>query len=198
MRPLILALVLFLPTASAESYEIHPAVSDRLELTVEKTGLYRGKKHLFLFEKYDGRLQFDPLKPEASQVQLTIESRSLVCKDNWVSAGDLKKVQQTALDEMLAVKQHPSMMFTSGAIKPLGGERYEVQGTLTIRSLSKPILLTVHLNATDPNALRLSGGATIRLSDYNLKPPSALLGAIGTKNEMTLAFSVVATRLGAP
>jgi len=93
MRRLILVLLLALPTLSAEPYDIHPASSGRLALTVEKTGLYRGKKHLFLFEKYNGRLQFDPQKPEASQVQLTIDSRSLICKDDWLSASDLRRLR---------------------------------------------------------------------------------------------------------
>lgn len=194
MRRLTLALLLALPILSAQPYEIHPAPFGRLALTVEKTGLYRGKRHLFLFEQYSGELQFDPQKPELSKVQLTIDSRSLICKDDWLSASDLKKVQETALDDMLAVKQYPSMTFTSTSIKPLGGDRYEAQGTLTIRSLTKPVLVTVHLNAADPKALRIDGNATIKLSDYNLKPPSALLGAIGTKNEMTLSFTVVATK----
>jgi polyisoprenoid-binding protein YceI len=194
MRRLTLSLLLALPILSAQSYEIHPAPSGRLSLTVEKTGLYRGKKHLFLFEKYNGILQFDPQKPESSKVQMTIDSRSLICKDDWVSASDLKKVQETALDDMLAVKQYPSMTFASTSIKPLGGDRYEVQGTLTIRALPKPVLLTVQLNAADPKGLHIDGNATIKLSDYNLKPPSALLGAIGTKNEMALSFSVIVSK----
>ena len=36
------------------------------------------------------------------------------------------------------------------------------------------------------------GAATVRLTDYQLKPPSALLGAIGTKNEMTVSFTLKA------
>ena len=32
------------------------------------------------------------------------------------------------------------------------------------------------------------GKATVKLSDYKLKPVSALLGAIGTRNEMTVSF----------
>jgi polyisoprenoid-binding protein YceI len=95
---------------------------------------------------------------------------------------------------MLAAKQHPSMTFVGNTIRPLGGDRFEVQGTLSIRGLAKPVLVTVQWNATDPRALRIEGSATIRLTDYNLKPPSALLGAIGTKNEMALSFLVIATK----
>ena len=37
---------------AAASYEVAPAPGSQLALTVEKTGLYRGRKHLFLFETY--------------------------------------------------------------------------------------------------------------------------------------------------
>ncbi len=193
MRSLFVTVLLALPLA-AETYEIRPTESTKVALTVEKTGLYSGKKHLFLFTQYQGNLDLDLQQPQAAKIQLQIDSRSLVCKDTWVSAGDLKKIEQTALEDMLAAKQHPSMSFTGAAIKPLAADRFEVQGTLTIRGIAKPALVIVQLNAADPKALLLEGSAIIRLKDYNLKPPSALLGAIGTKNEMTLAFTVIAAR----
>ncbi len=192
MSRLLIAILCSVSYLSGASYSVGPAASSRFALIVEKTGLYRGKKHLFLFEKYDGRLDFDAAKPEASKIQLTIDSRSLICKDDWVSTGDLKKVQQTALDDMLAASRYPSMTFASSSIRSLGGDRYEVMGTLTLRDLVKPATVAAQLDATNPAALRLEGSATIRLSDYKLKPPSALLGAIGTKNEMTLNFTLIA------
>jgi polyisoprenoid-binding protein YceI len=176
--------------ALAETYDVRPTADSRLALTVEKTGLYRGKKHVFLFEKYEGRLQFDPQHPETSKIDLTIDSRSAVCKDDWVSAGDLKKIMETTFDDMLAVKKYPSMTFSSSTIRPLGGDNYEASGTLTIRDLAKPVTVMVHL---DPQ-LRLTGSAKIRLTDYKLKPPSAILGAIGTKDEMTLNFTISAAK----
>jgi polyisoprenoid-binding protein YceI len=193
MRTLI-ATLLFAGIVHAEAFEIHPAEAARLALTVEKTGLYRGKKHLFLFQKFDGRLDFDTAKPETSKIELTIDARSLICKDDWVSASDLKKIEQTAFDDMLAVKQYPSMTFVSTAIRPLGGDKYEALGTLTLRGVAKPVTVTVALDASNPTMLRLQGSATVRLTDFKLKPPSALLGTIGTKNEMALNFTVVATK----
>jgi len=50
----------------------------------------------------------------------------------------------------------------------------------------------VTLDAADPAKLRLRGNAKIHLKDYGLKPPSALLGAIGTKEEMSLTFEIMA------
>jgi polyisoprenoid-binding protein YceI len=181
---------------AAQSYTVRPADGTRFALTVEKTGLMRGKKHLFLFERYQGALTFDPRKPEESQIQLTIDSRSAAAKDDWVSAKDLLKIQEAALEDMLAVRQFPNMTFVSGPIKPAGPGRYEAQGMLTIRNMPMPVTVRVQLDARDPAVLRLLGTAKIHLRDYGLKPPSALLGAIGTKEEMSLEFEIVAVPEG--
>ncbi|MEO5922535.1 MAG: YceI family protein [Bryobacteraceae bacterium] len=195
MRRIPIALLALASLALAETYQIQPAPDSRFALSVEKTGLYRGKKHLFLFEKYQGSLQFDSAKPAESKIQLTIDAGSVVCKDDWVSASDLKKVMQTTLEDMLAVKRYPTMTFSSTSIRDLGTGKYEAQGTLTIRDIPKPAVVTVQLNATNPSQLKVDGSAIIKLSDYKLKPPSAILGVIGTKNEMTLTFSISASKL---
>jgi hypothetical protein len=36
----------------------------------------------------------------------------------------------------------------------------------------------------------LEGGATIKMTDYGLKPPAAALGTIGTKDEMRIEFRI--------
>lgn len=195
MRRLLVMLLVSSWVCLAASYEVRPAADTSFALSVEKTGLMRGKKHLFLFEKYEGALQFDAQRPTESKIQLTIDSRSAICKDDWVSAKELLSIQQAALDDMLAASRYPSMTFTSETIKALGGDRYEAQGILTIRDLSKPVGVTVQLNAANPTLLRLIGSATIKLTDYKLKPPSAILGAIGTKDEMILNFTISASRV---
>ena len=82
------------------------------------------------------------------------------------------------------------MKFASSTSKALGGDHYEVQGVLTIRDIPKPVTLSVQMDTP----LRLTGSARIKLTDYKLKPPSAIFGAIGTKDEMTLNFAVSASK----
>lgn len=176
----------------AATYQVAPAPGTQFALTVEKTGLYRGKKHLFVFEKYDGKLVFDAQKPEQASIQLTIDSKSAVCKDEWVNAKDIKNIMEEMFGNMLAAKEFPTMTFSSTSIRPLGGNQFEAQGALTIRNKPKPVTVSVQLDAADPRKLRLRGSAKIHLKDYGLKPPSAVLGAIGTKEEMPFAFDIVA------
>lgn len=51
-----------------------------MELTVEKTGLLSGKKHLFAFERWSGTLQFTPGKPQEAVVNLSIQANSCFTK----------------------------------------------------------------------------------------------------------------------
>jgi polyisoprenoid-binding protein YceI len=179
--------------AAIVSYRIQPAPGSFLELEVYKTGLWNGRKHVFSFQGYSGQIQYDPAQPENSRAHLVIEAKSAVCKDEWVKPADQKKVQAYALDDMMAAGKYPEIIFDSTRITAKGNGRYEAVGNLTLRGITKPV--TIDLTVNKPNdSLELSGTAQIRLKDYGLKPPSAALGTIGTKNVMLLRFKIVATR----
>ena len=177
--------------AQSQRYELRPNDGSKLELRVAKTGLYRGKVHVFTFPNYTGSLSYDAQKPETSQVSLTISSRDIKLMDTWLSEKDFKSVQAYALKDMLAADKYPDIAFVSTSVRrsdALHLDILEVRGTLTIRGIAKP----VSLNVTLDGVRNLRGDAIIRLTDYGLKPPKAALGLIGTENEMRFSFSVSA------
>jgi polyisoprenoid-binding protein YceI len=183
----------------ARRYRIDPDPDSRFALEVEKTGLMSGKKHLLVFERYSGQLQYDSVNPEQSRVELTIEAGSLVVKDDWVTEKERAKIADEALNKQLAAKQHPEMKFRSGSIRAAGGDgRYEVQGELTIREMARPVVVHVSLREGPGGSLLFDGEATVKMKDYGLKPPSAALGLIGTRNEMTVRFELRYEALFAP
>lgn len=171
-------------------YTIRPSPESRLELRVAKTGFLSGKQHLFVFESYRGMLHYTPENPEGSRVSLTIDAGSAVCKDTWVSAKDLQKIQNFARDEMLNVREHPAITFTSESVRPTSPGRFEAKGTLTIRGVGRAAVVLVSFVSSAEGPLRFEGSAQIRLTDYGLKPPSAALGTIGTTNEMSFLFAL--------
>jgi len=174
------------------AYEIRPDDRAVLELTVEKTGLLGGKKHLFTFSRYQATLRFDPTAPETSTVELEIETASIFCHDTWLSAKDLRKVQDYAVKDMLAADRYPRITFRSTAIAKVDSSKYQVQGNLTIRDVSRPVIFTASLQAAGDSFPHIEGSARLLLTDFGLKPPTALLGAIGTKNEIVLRFVLTA------
>jgi len=191
MRYALIALLLFQTIAGAKTYEVSPAPEARLELRVDKTGLYRGKTHVFLFEKYRGRLNFNSERPSESRIDLTIEAGSAVCTDTWISDGDKKKVMDEMFGEkVLAIQQFPTVHFVSTSMRLLAGNQFEALGMLTIRNISRAVTVDVTLDSVDSKTIRLTGSAKIHLKDYGIKPPSAVLGLIGTKEEMLLKFQI--------
>ncbi len=178
--------------AAAADYVIQPAPESRFALEIYKTGLMSGKKHLFLFSRYEGVLRYDPDAPEASGIRLEVDAASAVCKDDWVTDSQRDDIEEYALEEMMVVKQYPKILFVSDGVTG-GGGRYEVTGTLTIRGRGRPAKVQVELQPGEDGRLRFQGSAVVNLKEYGIKPRRAALGLIGTKNEMELRFDLVAT-----
>lgn len=94
---------------------------------------------------------------------------------------------------MLAADRFPQITFRSDLVRRAEVADHQVRGLLAIRDLAKPVSVSVTMKPDGGESVRFDGTASVRLSDYGLKSPSAILGAIGTKNEMMLRFSLVAT-----
>jgi polyisoprenoid-binding protein YceI len=179
---------------AADLYEINPAPRSHFALELEKTGLMAGKKHHFEFSRYHGTLQYDKEQAANSSLKLTVESQSAICQDTWVKPKDREKIQGYALHEMLDAERYPKIIFQSTAVKPMTEGRFQVQGQLTIRDRTEPVTVEVKVDSSNSQRLGFTGQASIRLTDYDLKPPTAALGAIGTKDEMIVLFQLT----GAP
>ncbi|MBL8173756.1 MAG: YceI family protein [Bryobacterales bacterium] len=190
---LLVLLLLSITAAAAQplDYTISAGGQDKILLEVEKTGFLKGKKHSFEFPNYSGKLTYDAQTPGNSRVELKIDAASLVCKDTWVSPKDLKKIQDEALTKVLVVSKYPDMRFTSTKVTPQGGNKFQVEGVLTIRGTGKPVTMTVSL---DPASMKMDGKSSFKMSAYGIKPPSAGLGTVGTKDDMTATFAVTARK----
>ena len=177
--------------AQPAHYELRPAHGSRFALTVEKTGLLSGKKHIFEFQRFTGRVLFDRAAPNRSQVELTIDAASATCKDSWVSDKDRSKILAFMRRDMLDVERHPRLTFRSSSVVMKGDRSFEVAGNLVVRGIDKPAKVSVIIDDGQGTLQSVNGQAVVRLKDYGLKPPKAALGAIGTKDEMTVEFQLV-------
>lgn len=69
--------------------------------------------------------------------------------------------------DFLDAARHPTLTFRSTAIRPAGEQRYDVEGDLTLRDVTKPVQFTVTTEPTvvDPwGGRRIAGRATGALS----------------------------------
>lgn len=113
------------------------------------------------FRRFAGTVTFDPNKPEASRAEVEIEVASV---DTGTADGDTE-VQRPL---WFNAAQFPKARFTTRSIKPLGGNRYEVAGTLVIKGVSAEV--------TSPLTLAQAAGARTAQGTFTLKRLQFRLG----------------------
>jgi polyisoprenoid-binding protein YceI len=174
--------------AQPVSYSIEPSERGRFELKVYKTGLYSGKVHTFVFDRYEGTFTFDQDNPRQSTAEFVVESDSIRCLDDWVSEKDRGKILKEARGNMLAVDKYPQIRFEAKGLTHVEGTTFTAEGRLTIRDQTRTVQVTVeHIGIADGAGLQ--GSAVVSLKDFGLDPPSAAFGLIGTKSEMDVEFA---------
>lgn len=160
------------------SAEIGPQAGDWIRLEVNKTGLMRGKKHVFGFPAYRGSV--DLAKPSFT---LSLESGKIQVLDDWLKESDLRKVLEFTLQDMLDAKKHPLIEYRTTSVQRNGNEGI-AQGVLRIRGIEKP----VEVKIKEVSAGVYEGSSSVDMRLFGLKPPSAALGTIGTDPLLRLQF----------
>lgn len=91
------------------------------------------------FTKFEGVIVLDKAKPEDSSVELKIESAS-------VDTGNPNRDKHLNTADFFDTAKYPEITFKSTKITPKGGDAYDVAGDLTIRGVTKPVVLAVTAN----------------------------------------------------
>lgn len=91
------------------------------------------------FQKFDGRIVFDPENLAQSSALINIDVASLK------TGSDDRDMQAQGAD-WFAVNEYPTAVFTSEAFTHQGGNNYSVRGTLKLRDVSLPLIMPFTLD----------------------------------------------------
>jgi hypothetical protein len=90
--------------------------------------------------------------------------------------------------------KYASLTFTvlSASIKP-AGNNYQVQskGRLTISGVSRDIDITALCTVNPDKSIAVNGSYKLKMTAYNVTPPSIMLGAIKTGDDITVKFNLL-------
>lgn len=64
-------------------------------------------------------------------------------------------------------------------------------GDLTIAGTNKPLTLTFNAKFTEDGNLQFTGRKALKMTDFNVDPPKALLGTLKTGDDITIEFTVL-------
>ena len=90
------------------------------------------------FKKFDAQISFDVAKPETSRIAFTIDTGS-------ATLGSPETDAELPKAPWFAVAKFPQATFQSGAVKGLGGGKFEVAGKLAIKGNVRDVVVPVVL-----------------------------------------------------
>ena len=139
----------------AQAQKVVPAGSE-MSFTVKQMGVPVDGK----FKKWDAQIAFDPKKPEAGKVSLTLDTASAGFGSAEVDVEVPKPVWFNSV-------KFPQATFTSTAIKATGAGKYTVAGKLAIKGSTRDVSVPVTLAAAGANSVA-TGAFTIKRLEFKI------------------------------
>ena len=111
-----------------------------------------------------------------------------------VSTGDEKRDQHLRGDDFFNAEKYPTMSFKSVSFKKVSGNKYILEGDLTIRDVTKRVKLDVTYNGTKNAWGKTVAGfkatTVINRQDFNLKWDKVIESTPVVGNEVTITINL--------
>ena len=135
------------------------------------------------FKRFKGQLSFDPAKPTLAQTEINIELAS-------IDAGSAEANDEVAGKLWFNTKVYPVARFVSSTVKPLGNNRFEVTGKMSIKGRTHDVSTPATFRQEGNNGV-FEGSFVLKRADYGIG--EGMWADFGTvANEVHIKFRLVA------
>lgn len=136
-----------------------------------------------------------------SEAQFDLSPGQLTALKTLTFALDVQNLKsgESGLDKnaykALNTDKHKEIVYKliSAKVSPGNGNKYQLEthGNLSIAGVTKEITMNVTLLVNTDASIVCSGTKKIKMSDFQISPPSFLFGAMKTGDDLTLDFNLV-------
>jgi polyisoprenoid-binding protein YceI len=175
------------------SYQLRPEES-RLTVQAFATGLlsFMGHSPTFLVRDFTGGMRFPPETPGEAVLEITVRADALQLLDA-VSPKDREEIEGRMRGEVLEAAAYPTIAFVGTAASggKLADNRYRalIEGRLALHGVTNLVRAEGQLLLLEER-VQLAGGLPLRMSDYRIRPVTALGGAIKLKDSLQVSFDL--------
>jgi hypothetical protein len=118
---------------------------------------------------------------------------------NFTVPAESLKSEHSGMDKntykALNTAKYSNINFTASSVtvKPNGTVGYilTAKGRLTISGVTKDVVLTANGTMNADRSISYAGSYKIKMTDYNVEPPSIMMGAIKTGEFVTVKFDLL-------
>jgi polyisoprenoid-binding protein YceI len=119
------------------------------------------------FKDFDGSFSFDDNNPEASKVNVTLNTHS-------VDTNNAERDKHIRSGDFLNVGKHPTATFASTAVKTTGEGTADITGNLTLNGVTKPVVIAATFigQGDDPwggYRAGFAGSTMLKLKDFDIE-----------------------------
>lgn len=170
-----------------DAWTIDPRASS-LTFTATQTGAFVNGR----FPAWSGNIVLDPAALAGARIDISIQMPAM-------TAGNQDVDSLMKGTNFLDVRKFPEARFVASTVVASGGDRYEARGKLTLRDVTRDVVLPFTLaivdNPAQPGALRATarGKLIIKRLDYGVGL-NEWAGTGQVANEVTIDLNVVASR----
>jgi len=135
--------------AAAPAFELEPAGSSLRFTAIQQAAMFESR-----FEKFTALVRFDPAEPEKGQISARVDLAS-------VDTGNPERDQVLGTADWFNLGKWPEARFNAERIVR-SGEGYAASGTLTLRGVTRPVVLKFRWTpAVGSGSARLVGSAAL-------------------------------------
>lgn len=188
--------------AQAQTYTIVEHES-AIQLRLNRRGFFSvlAHDHVMMAQGFAGRVSLDPADLASASLQLTIpvasiavdpqEMRDALKLEGNLNDSDRADIRENMLaEDQLDAEHFPRIVATLDSVT---GTLPDVTLALRVRIKQTERVLTAPARVElAPGALRAEGELTLLQSDFGIEPYSAVLGAVGVEDKVTVRFRIVA------
>jgi polyisoprenoid-binding protein YceI len=178
-------LLLAVPGLAAETFVVDKAHSETsFQVTHLGIAKVRGQ-----FTDFDGTINIDRAKPEASSVEFTINAAS-------INTGVADRDKHLRSADFFDAETYPTISFKSTKVVAKGKNQFAVTGNLTIRGVTKEVTLPVTSTdfITAPGGVEKVGfevGLKINRKDYGVSWHKLMdNGGVVVSDEVTVSINL--------
>lgn len=146
--------------------------------------------------EFEGEIRLNPDAIQQSSLRLVIHSSSLAVSDD-IREKDRMEIDKTMHEEVLESSSFPEIVYESSrlSVSKTGEGQYlgTMTGELTLHGVQRiqPVSVRILLNG---DVLRATGDFSVRQSDYEIRPVSAVGGTVKLKDELKFSFDISARK----
>ena len=122
---------------------------------------------------------------EVSLIRIIMSARSI--------RGDMGAVMNKKTYKALKADANPDIIFSVTVPMRLiqidsGEKAVPLRGTLTLAGVSRPVVMLIRSFKAGKRTMSIEGEQKIRMTDFGIRPPSALFGTMRASPDITIDF----------